>query len=96
VIRYLLGGTLTTSEIAYAVRGQLGAVRDQLIRMHHLGMIEPIGVKEVAGDRRSFTYFQDVLWDITVHTREHRHIEPSCRACKTREWLLAGAEAIVE
>lgn len=64
--------------------------------MHHLGMIEPIGVREVDGERRTFTYFQDVVWDVSIHTREHREIEPGCRACITRGWLLAGAEALIE
>lgn len=96
MIRCLLSGALSTSELAYQARDSLGYMRNQLIRMHHLGLIEPIGVKEVVGERRTFSYYQDVLWGVTLHTREHRHIEPNCRACLTRTWLLAGAEAIDE
>lgn len=64
--------------------------------MHHLGLIEPIGVREVDGERPSFTYFQDVVWDVTTHLREHREIVPDCRACTTRTWLLIGAEVLIE
>jgi len=96
IIRKLLEGSLATSEIAYGLSENLSWIRDQLIRMHHLGMIEPIGVREIDGDPPTFTYYQDVVWNLTVHAREHRDIEPGCRACITRTWLLCGAEALLE
>jgi hypothetical protein len=87
---------MSTSQIAQAISESLTYARDQLIRMHHLGMIEPIGVREENHPPPAIGYFQDVVWTVTTHTREHRFIEPGCRACKTRTLLLAGAEALDE
>lgn len=87
---------MSTSQVAYALSEHLSHARDQLIRMHHLGMIEPIGIREEEGRPQLYGYFQDVLWGLTTHTKEHSKIEPHCRACKTRELLLGGAEALDE
>ncbi len=87
---------MTTSQLARELDEPIGRARNQLIRMHHLGMIEPIGVRQEDRMLNDLGYFQDVLWDLTVHTREHRGLEPGCRACLTRQLLLAAAEALGE
>lgn len=64
--------------------------------MHHLRLVEPIGVKfDVPDGRRSvkaLSYFDDLLWELTEHTVKHSETVEGCHGCALRELMPGLAE----
>lgn len=98
IIRSIFDQARSTADIAYDLDATLGYVRGQLIRLHHLGLVEPIAIREEEGGGlpRPIGYYQDLVWNLTRHAREHRHQHANCWACTVREMLLASAEVVYE
>jgi hypothetical protein len=98
IIYTIFDGAKTTSEITRDMDNcyALNYVRSQLIRMHHLGLVAPIGVRKEEGDRERVGYYRDLIWTLTKHTREHKHQFSNCTACTIREMLLASCEVVWE
>lgn len=79
---------MSTSELAQTLRENLAIVRREVVRLHHLGVIEPIAIRSEAGDPPARLYFRDLVWDLTEHGREHNRSYPGCTACMLRERML--------
>jgi hypothetical protein len=97
ILLTLIGSAHTTTEISYRVGEPIGEVRNQLIRMHHLNLVEPIGVRcEDGGEEppaRGLSYYDDLLWSVTDHTRDHNEYVEGCRGCALRD-LIPGIAAV--
>ena len=86
----LMGEALATQQLAYSLGEELGYVRSQLVRMHHLGLVMPIAVREEDFDADVIGYFRNLIWTLTDHTRHHRELIPGCNGCRIRESFIAG------
>ena len=94
----LLGECRTTSQIAYEIEDSVDNIRPNLVRLRHLGIVEPIGIRtdvdEPVPDR--VTYFDDLLWTLTEHGRNHNETIPGCYGCRIRELLMLDNAGLVE
>lgn len=95
IMMALMGELKSTEQLAYELGDRLDYVRGQLVRMHHLGLIFPVAVRERDGVSHGVGYFQDLLWELTRHTRDHNVLVDGCYGCMIREMFIAD-EAIVE
>lgn len=86
IIIELLCSVKTTEDLAHATGRALPNIRRELILMHHFGLVLPVGVRDddmgVDGG-----YYADIVWDLTIHSREHDESWDGCRACNLRELL---------
>jgi len=92
----LLEQVRTTEEVAYLVGYSVDTIRWELIRLHHLDLVAPIGVRHVRlGERtprKALSYSDNLLWDVTDHMRFHDQTIPGCRGCKVRTLAPAFAK----
>ncbi|MBW2691012.1 MAG: hypothetical protein JRE57_00080 [Deltaproteobacteria bacterium] len=95
MLEQLLYESKTTDQLAYLVRESVSSVRNQLTRLHHLGIIMPIGVSYETGATppSNPTYFANLLWDLTLHARDHHESVEGCYGCAIRE-ALPGSETL--
>ena len=97
ILEQLINELQTTQQLAYLVRENLSCVRDQLVRLHHLGIIVPVGLRYDTDSEPpsglELSYFDDLLWDLTLHTRDHHESVEGCYGCAIRE-ALPGSETI--
>lgn len=70
------------------MRHDVLAVRAELIALHHLGIVEPRGVRTDTPRLGRSLYDRDYLWGITDHGMSHHSTEPGCFACRMRERTL--------
>jgi len=64
-----------------------------IIRMYHLGQVVPVAI---IGGGAGTIRARAMLWDLTVHSREHSQIQPGCWACKLRDRYSCLNEALYE
>jgi hypothetical protein len=83
-----LNGGVSTSQLAGILDERLCYVRQEIVRLHHLGIIEPIAIRYEQGDPPARLYFRDYVWEMTEHGRSHNDLQPECRACRIRERML--------
>ena len=79
---------VSTTQLAGMFGARLALVRQEIVRLHHLGVISPIAIRYEDGDPPTRLYFQDLVWEMTEHGREHGSIHHGCRACQNRERML--------
>ena len=93
----LMGECKSTEQIAYELAENLSYIRSQLVRMHHLGLVYPVAIRIRDGDRDNpgIGYFQDLIWELTRHTRDHNELVSGCYGCLIRESFIAN-EAFYE
>lgn len=101
IMMALLDSCKSTSEIARELDMNLGYIRAQLVRMHHLWMIEPVAIRTDEDHQRfgrppAVGYFQEFVWQMTTHGKDHNYVMERCYGCKVRMMLLSVDEAIVE
>lgn len=87
IIIALMCSARTTVELAHETTIRLPNVRRELILMHHYGLVTPIGVRSEDQAAEMGGYYADILWDLTIHSREHDESWEGCRACNLRELL---------
>ena len=85
IFQFLLDQGESTSALATLLNRPYGFMCDELMLLHHLGIIQPIAVVE--GSTGTF-YERDLVWELTEHGLSHNVHIPDCRACKIREHLL--------
>lgn len=92
ILQELLESSKSTSELAFAAREDLASVRREVISLHHIGAIEPVGIRMDSGICGAKLYYRDYLWSITDHGMSHSMSTPGCTACYLRERtiILAG------
>lgn len=86
----LMGESKSTSQLSYVIETPLNEMRVELIAMHHFDLVEPIGIRHDDDISAVYGsgYFQDLIWDLTIHSKEHLETVPNCRGCRVREALL--------
>lgn len=95
ILQELLNRLQTVSELAHHTRKSVFDVRIEVIALHHLGVIEPRGLRTDTIRLGKSLYDRDYLWGITEHGMSHHSSQPGCLACRLREkvLLLAGGYA---
>ena len=84
----ILGECKTTTQITYETGEDVLTIRPHLIRLHHLGIIEPVAVRYEEDNPESNGYFDDLVWGLTIHGREHSISVAGCYGCDMRELLM--------
>ena len=93
----LLGECKTSSEIVAECGMSHDEIRPHLVRLRHLGIIEPVAIcaiNEPFPERIS--YFDNLLWTLSDHGKYHDQSDPSCKACALRELLFIDNAGIIE
>lgn len=91
ILQELLDSACTTSDLAAATRQNLAEVRRELISLHHLGVILPVGIREDTSGPGARLYYRDYLWAISDHGMSHHTSVAGCIFCKLRERILLRA-----
>lgn len=91
ILRELIAESMSTSQLAEELRERLDVVRQEIVRLHHIGIIEPIAIRHKEGEPTGRLYFRDYVWTLTQHTYEHQDLRNDCRHCRIRERLLLRA-----
>ena len=93
----LIGECKTTEQISYETGEPLDVVRPNIVRLRHLGIIEPIAIcvydDEFPG---RISYFDNLMWELTEHGKHHDQSQPNCRACWFREKLMLDVTGLIE
>jgi len=79
---------MTTQQIAYSIEMTPRMLLTAIIPMHMFGIIEPIGYRDDTPAHGIGFYGLDILWQTTVHTRQHSGTFSGCHGCRIRERLL--------
>ena len=66
-------------------------MRRELIRLHHLGIIQIVDVRLDHGGVPAKSYFQDYIWKMTRHARTHDTVRDGCLACDIRSLRILRA-----
>ena len=92
ILQELLDSARTTSQLVKFAQADIERVRRELISLHHMGVIERIGIKNGAPPSKISIYARDYVWAITDHGMSHGSSVYGCLACHLREraLLLAG------
>lgn len=93
----LIGECKTTQDIVYELGESPDEVVPNLIRLRHLGIIEPIAIKTddaPVPDRVDYT--DDLLWALTEHGRDHNTTVAGCYGCRIRELLMLDVVGLIE
>lgn len=88
ILQKLLESAHSTSQLALHLRMSLHEVRLEVICLHHVGVIQPIGFRHEDGAPPARLYYRDYIWEITEHGLEHHDHHAGCRACEMRASLL--------
>jgi hypothetical protein len=91
ILQELLIESKTTSLLAHHTRENVFEVRNEIIRLHHLGVLEPVGYRTDTPRRGKTVYDRDSLWSITDHGMSHHSSHVDCWACRIRERVLLQA-----
>jgi hypothetical protein len=92
LIDLLLSRCHATEELSALVGEKLSLVRDQLVWLRHLRVIEPIAIKSEGYTLGCIGYFRNLVWDLTDHGRNHGDaVEiPGCTGCQIRRLEMEG------
>lgn len=82
IMQALIDCCETAEGIADEVDLPLATVKRDLLRLHHRGIIAPIGNRSI--DARA----AETVWQLTDHGRFHFDEHPGCEACAMRRRLL--------
>lgn len=77
-----------TSELAYNMENTEDEIRLALISMHQFDLIKPIGIRTDSVFPYAFGYGQDILWETSIHTKDHIDIVDGCHGCWVREQMF--------
>lgn len=88
ILQVLLLGVSTTSDIVDELSDPYVAVRDDLIHLYHLGVIQLVGEKRIIGQSRPSLMDKDAVWALSEHGLSHYEHFDDCRACRSRKRLL--------
>lgn len=91
ILQGLLERSQTTLQLVETVQRDIQPVRRELIRLHHLGVIEPLGIRGDTTEPGAKLYYRDLLWGITDHGMSHHTSVSGCMACYLRERRLLAA-----
>lgn len=93
----IMGECKSTQTISYELGERLSWIRAQLVRLHHLGLVTPVAIQyhEDIGTNHSDGYFQNLVWELTPHARDHKDLVDGCHGCYLRE-LFISDEAVLE
>lgn len=94
----LIGECKTTEQIVYEVGESPDEIIPNLIRLRHLGIVEPIAIKS-GGDGLypdRVDYIDNLLWSLTEHGQRHDAFVEGCYGCRIREKLMLDVAGLVE
>lgn len=90
----LLGEAKSTVRIAYDVGISERAALAHLVRMYHLGIVQPIAIE--TWERENNMPASSAIWEMTEHSRSHKAVVSGCFGCKMRMIYLVANEALIE
>ena len=93
----LLGECKTTEQIVYEIDESPDDVLPNLIRLRHLGIMQPVAIcVDDAPFDQAVDYTHNLLWEMTEHGRYHDTVVDGCYGCKMRERLMALEVVLIE
>ena len=93
----LIGECKMTEAIVYETGESPDDIIPNLIRLRHLGIVEPAAFCVEDADNPGVAEYPDnILWTLTEHGREHDTTISGCYGCDIRQRLMLDVVGLVE